>query len=81
MKGYSGMYVVKAVTEKVGKIDPKAFAKAMHGATILAKNQPGVLLDVSFDENGDLDRESFMIKVVNGKQTVTATLPPVKPIK
>ena len=81
MKGYSGMYVVKAVTEKIGKIDPKAFAKAMHGAAILAKDQPGVLLDVSFDENGDLDRESFMIKVVNGKQTVTATLPPVKPIK
>ena len=81
MKGYSGMYVVKAVTEKIGKFDPKAFAKAMHGAAILAKDQPGVLLDVSFDENGDLDRESFMIKVVNGKQTVTATLPPVKPIK
>jgi len=81
MKGYSGMYVVKAVTEKIGKIDPKAFAKAMHGASILAKDQPGVLLDVSFDENGDLDRESFMIKVVNGKQTVTATLPPMKPIK
>jgi len=81
MKGYSGMYVVKAISEKIGKIDSKAFAKAMHGATILAKNQPGVLLDVSFDESGDLDRESFMIKVVNGKQTVTATLPPMKPIK
>ena len=81
MKGYSGMYVVKAISEKVGKIDSKAFAKAMHGAAILAKDQPGVLLDVTFDDNGDLDRESFMIKVVNGKQTVTATLPPMKPIK
>src|SRR5215468_4116441 len=48
MKGYSGMYVVKAVTEKVGKVDPKAFAKAMHGATVLVKDQPGVLLDVHF---------------------------------
>ena len=35
-----------------------------------------MLLDVTFDENGDLDRESFMTKVVNGKQQVTATLPP-----
>jgi branched-chain amino acid transport system substrate-binding protein len=34
MKGYSGMYVVKAITEKIGKFDGKAFAKAMHGATI-----------------------------------------------
>jgi len=81
MKGYSGMYVVKAVTEKVGKVEPKAFAKAMHGATILVKDQPGVLLDVHFDDKGDLDRESFLVKVVNGKQVVTTTLPPLNPIK
>src|SRR4029079_9285849 len=30
LKGYSGMYVVKAVTEKIGKVDGKAFAAAMH---------------------------------------------------
>src|SRR5207249_224257 len=71
MKGYSGMYVVKAITEKVGKFDGKAFAKALHGATIRAKDAPGVLLDVHFDDNGDLDRESFLVKVVNGKQVVT----------
>jgi branched-chain amino acid transport system substrate-binding protein len=80
MKGYSGMYVVKAITEKIGKFDGKAFAKAMHGATIRVKDVPGVLLDVHFDDNGDLDRESFLVKVVGGKQVVTATLPPVKPI-
>ena len=76
MKGYSGMYVVKAVTEKIGKIDSKAFAAAMHGAKISVKDHPGVLLDVAFDNNGDLDRESFLVKVENGKQVVTATLPP-----
>jgi branched-chain amino acid transport system substrate-binding protein len=80
MKGYSGMYVVKAITEKIGKFDGKAFAKAMHGATIHVKDVPGVLLDVHFDDNGDLDRESFLVKVVGGKQVVTATLPPVQPI-
>jgi len=75
MKGYSAMYVVKAVTEKLGKFDQKAFAKAMHGLHLSAKQYPGVLLDVAFDEHGDLDRESFMTKVENGKQVVTATLP------
>ncbi|MEO8536684.1 MAG: ABC transporter substrate-binding protein [Betaproteobacteria bacterium] len=75
LKGYSAMYVVKAVTEKIGKFDQKAFAKAMHGMRLSAKDYPGVLLDVSFDDNGDLDRESFMTGVVNGKQVVTATLP------
>jgi len=81
LKGYTGMYVVKAVTEKVGKLDPKAFADAMHGIKLSAKQYPGILMDVSFDKNGDLDRESFMTKVVNGKQEVVATLPPVSASK
>ncbi len=76
LKGYSAMYIVKVMTERVGKFDPKAFAKAMHGAKITVKDNPGVLLDVTFDQNGDLDRESFMTKVVNGKQVVVETLPP-----
>jgi branched-chain amino acid transport system substrate-binding protein len=75
LKGYSAMYIVKAVTEKIGKFDGEAFANAMHGIKLSAKQYPGVLMDVSFDKNGDLDRESFMTKVVNGKQEVIATLP------
>ena len=75
LKGYSAMYIVKAVTEKVGKFDPKAFADAMHGIKLSVKEYPGILMDVSFDKNGDLDRESFMTKVVNGKQEVIAVLP------
>jgi len=77
LKGYTGMYVVKAVTEKVGKFDQKAFAEAMHGVALSVKEYPGILMNVTFDKNGDLDRESFMTKVVNGKQEVVATLPPV----
>ncbi|HEX6944742.1 MAG TPA: ABC transporter substrate-binding protein, partial [Casimicrobiaceae bacterium] len=77
IKGYTGMYVVKAVTEKIGKFDGKEFAKAMHGLKLSAKQYPGVLMDVSFDQNGDLDRESFMIRVENGKQAVFAVVQPV----
>jgi branched-chain amino acid transport system substrate-binding protein len=77
LKGYTAVYIVKAVTEKVGKFDRKAFAAAMHGAKISAKDQPGVLMDVSFDKNGDLDRESFMVRVENGKQVVFAVVPTV----
>ncbi|HTP98523.1 MAG TPA: ABC transporter substrate-binding protein [Casimicrobiaceae bacterium] len=76
MKGYSAMYMVKLQTEKLGKVDSKALAAALHGAKFTVKDSPGVLLDVTFDGNGDLDRESFMTKVVNGKQEVVATLPP-----
>ena len=75
MKGYSGIYVLKSAIEKVGKLDRKAVAAAMHTLKIKAVDQPGVLMDVSFDSKGDLDRESFLIEVKNGKQEVVATLP------
>ena len=77
IKGYTAMYIVKAVTEKIGKFDQKAFAKAMHGVKLTYKEHPGVMMDVRFDQNGDIDRESFLTKVVDGKQVVTETLPPV----
>ena len=81
MKGYISVYVVKAMTEKIGKFDSKALAEALHGAKISAAQNPGVLMDVSFDKNGDIDRESFLIRVENGKQQVIATLPPLSASK
>jgi branched-chain amino acid transport system substrate-binding protein len=75
MKGYSGIYVLKAAIEKVGKLDRKAVATALHTLKVKAVDQPGVLMDVSFDSKGDLDRESFLVEVKNGKQEVVATLP------
>jgi branched-chain amino acid transport system substrate-binding protein len=77
LKGYIGMYTVKAVTEKIGKFDSKAFAAAMKNISLSAKANPGLLLDVSYDENGDLDRESYLTTVVKGKQVVKEILPPV----
>lgn len=77
IKGYTGMYVLKAAIEKVGKLDRVAVAQALKNATFTAKQHPGVLMDVSFDAKGDIDRESFMVEVRNGKQEVVATLPPL----
>jgi len=75
VKGYTGVFILKAAIEKVGRADPKAVAQALHGLSIKASQQPGVLMDVSFDANGDLDRESFMTEARNGKQEVKEILP------
>ncbi len=77
LKGYSGVYAMKAAIEKAGKLDRKLVAKAMHTLKVKAANEPGILMDVEFDANGDLDRDSFLTEVRNGKQEVTATLPPL----
>lgn len=75
IKGYSGVYILKAAIEKVGKVDRAAVAKALHGLKVSAAKEPGVLLDVSIDGKGDLNRESFLVEVRNGKQEVKDTLP------
>lgn len=77
IKGYTGVYIMKAAIEKVGKLDRKAVAQAMKGLQISAAKYPGVIMDVNFDAKGDLDRESFMVEVKGGKQEVVATLPPL----
>ena len=77
IKGYTGVYVLKAAIEKAGKLDRKAVAAALHNASFSVKQHPGILLDVAFDDKGDMDRESFLVEVKGGKQVVVETLPAV----
>jgi branched-chain amino acid transport system substrate-binding protein len=77
IKGYTSVYLLKAGIQKAGKLDRAAVAKALHGLTIRAAKEPGVLMDVAIDKNGDLDRASFMVEVKNGKQEVVEVLPPL----
>ena len=79
IKGYTGIYTLKAAIEKAGKLDRKAVAAAMKNFKISAKKYPGVIMDVVFDDKGDIDRESFLVEVKNGRQEVIATLPPLNP--
>jgi len=75
IKGYLAVYMVKAATEKMGKVDPKALADALHGMTVKAADEPGILMDVTFDQNGDIDRQGFLVEVVEGKQVIKQVLP------
>jgi branched-chain amino acid transport system substrate-binding protein len=75
IKGYTAVYFIKHVTEKIGKFDSKAFAQAAHGITITPKDEPGILMEATWDKNGDIDRVSFLGEVVNGQQKIVETLP------
>jgi len=76
MKGYTGLYILKAATEKAGKFDPAEVAKSMKGLSLQAKDHSGILLDVKYDDKGDLTRSSFIVRVSNGRHQFLATLPP-----
>lgn len=77
IKGYQGVYMLKAAIQKVGKFDRVAVAKQLHGMTIKVADEPGVLMDVTFDDKGDIDRESFLIEIKGGKPVVKEVLPPL----
>lgn len=77
IKGYTGIYILKAAIEKAGKFDRELVTKTLHGIHISTKDHPGVLMDVSIDDKGDLDRESFLVQVDNGRQKVREILPPL----
>lgn len=79
IQGYMVPYIIKAVCEKIGKVDSKAFAAAIKGMPLYVKDTPGLLVDMKYDKNGDPDRVSYIIEVRGGKQQVLSTLPPLSP--
>jgi branched-chain amino acid transport system substrate-binding protein len=79
IKGYIAPYMIKVAAEKVGKLDPKAIAAALHGMTITPAQEPGILIEATWDGAGDIDRISFLGEVKDGKQVITQTLPKLKP--
>jgi branched-chain amino acid transport system substrate-binding protein len=75
IKGYTAVYAVKHVTEKMGKFDRKLLARTLHGLTIKPEQEPGILMEATWDAKGDIDRISFLVEVVDGKQKVVQILP------
>jgi branched-chain amino acid transport system substrate-binding protein len=79
VKGYIAPYMIKAAAEKAGKLDAKALAAALHGLTITPDKVPGILIEATWDDTGEIDRISFLAEVKQGKQVITETLPKLKP--
>ena len=75
IKGYTAVYAVKHATEKIGKFDRRLLAKTMHGLTIKPEQEPGILMEATWDDKGDIDRISFLAEVVDGKQKIVQVLP------
>src|SRR3954469_12067042 len=75
IKGWLAVYMIKAATEKMGKVDPKGVADALHGLTVKASAEPGILMDATFDQSGDIDRQGFLVEIVEGKQVIKQVLP------
>ncbi|HYF52758.1 MAG TPA: ABC transporter substrate-binding protein [Salinarimonas sp.] len=79
LKGYIAVFAIKAVTERTGRFDREALAGGLRGARISPAQEPGILIDTVWTQTGDIDRESFLGEVREGRQVITATLPFINP--
>ncbi len=78
MKGYFAAVMLKTAAEKAGKLDPVAIAAALHGLTISPDKVPGIMIEASWDDTGEIDRVSYLAEIKDGKQVITQTLPKLK---
>ena len=69
---------MKYATEKIGKFDRKALADDAARHDDQRRGRAGHPDGRTWDENGDIDRMSFLAEVVNGKQKITQELPKLK---
>jgi branched-chain amino acid transport system substrate-binding protein len=76
-KAYIGLQVVNAAVKETGSFDQQKIRDYLHKRTLCVKNHPGIMMDVYYDENGDLDRESFLVRVENQKHVITGVLGPL----
>lgn len=76
IKGYMAVWMVKAATEKMGKLDATGLAAAMHGLLIEPKEQPGILLPMHVLANGDVDNGGFVVVIKDGTQHIIRIVPP-----
>ncbi len=79
IKGYTSVWAIKTATEKNGSFDREALMKTMHGIRISPKDVPGILIETKWNDVGDVDRESFLAEVKDGKQVITKILPMIAP--
>jgi len=78
-KAYISSYVVKAMVEEIGVFDQQKLRDQLHNHTLFVKNHPNILMDIYYDEKGDIDRESFLVEIQDGRHVITKTIPPLDP--
>lgn len=70
MKGYVAVYTLKEAIEQVGAFDADAVRTWLHENMITTEMEPNVFLDTSYREDGTVDRDFFLVKIVNGEQVI-----------
>lgn len=75
MKGYVAIYAAATAIDRAGELDRQKVTDTLHSMTVKVSEVPNILLDVSWDETGEVSRESFLVEIKDGKNVVKDVLP------
>jgi branched-chain amino acid transport system substrate-binding protein len=75
LKGYIGVYMLRAAAARAGAPDQAKIRDCLHANLLTAAEEPGLLEDMYVQPNGDIDRPSFIVQVENGKTAVFTVVP------
>jgi branched-chain amino acid transport system substrate-binding protein len=73
-KGYIGPHLLKAAVERVGEWDKEKVIACLHDNLFTVEDEPGLLTDTYVFANGDADRASYIVEVVNGEHKMDQVL-------
>ncbi len=73
-KGYIGAHLLKAAVERVGTWDQQKVMACLHDNVFTVAEEPGLLTDTYVFANGDADRASYIVEVVDGKHKMIEVL-------
>ncbi len=73
-KGYLGPYLLKAAVERVGEWDKEKVIACLHDNLFTVEDEPGLLTNTYVFANGDADRASYIVEVVNGEHKMDQVL-------
>jgi len=74
VKGWFAVQVIKAVCEQLGRIDQAAFLKFVKEQPLDRSRNPALLSSASYDFFGDLNRDSYYVRVQGGSTSVLGTI-------
>ena len=76
VKAYLGLMAAVTATEAIGEFDRKKMKDFLHGRTLWRDECRWMPVSIHYDENGDIDKESYEIMIKNGEQVISNILPP-----
>jgi branched-chain amino acid transport system substrate-binding protein len=76
-KAYVALWTIAYGTQEIGKVDQKGLIGYLHNRVLCVDKHPHLLSSTYWDDTGNIDRQTYVVKVADQRQSVVDTIPPL----